>query len=148
MNNGYYANNIFKFISSDKATVEKHGYNGFKVDILFCKSRTAPAGQVSSMIYDQNKGFDRARTIFAYLNENGKIGGSRKNARYIIGHEDVKFNELQFDEEFNTRPDVRQAAMNVMIPMLQSNMFRKDEHEINNEELGVSTNVIDDILSV
>jgi len=76
VNYGYYANNIFKFVSNEKATIEKDGFNGFKVDIQFCKSRTAPAGQITSMIYDQNLGFDKARTLYYELDKAGLIGGS------------------------------------------------------------------------
>ena len=148
MNDGYYANNIFKFISHDKATEEKNGFNGFNVDVQFLKSRTAPAGQVSTLVYDQNLGFDRARTMYNYLNNIGMIGGSRKNARYVQGHEDVKFNELKFTEEFYSREEVRNAVMDVIVPELRYRMFRVENGDLNNSELGVDMNVIDNILSV
>ena len=148
MNDGYYANNIFKFISHDKATEEKNGFNGFTVDVQFLKSRTAPAGQISTLVYDQNLGFDRARTMFNYLSTAGMIGGSRKNARYVIGHEDVKFNELDFHNEFFSREEVRNAVMDVMIPMLRNNMFRVENNNFTNPELGVHENVIDKILNM
>jgi hypothetical protein len=144
----YYANNIFKFISHDKATEEKNGFNGFTVDVQFLKSRTAPAGQISTLVYDQNLGFDRARTMFNYLSTAGMIGGSRKNARYVIGHEDVKFNELDFHNEFFSREDVRNAVMDVMIPMLRNNMFRVENGKFTNPELGVHENAIDSILNM
>lgn len=148
MNDGYYANNIFKFISHDKATEEKNGFNGFTVDVQFLKSRTAPAGAISTLIYDQNLGFDRARTMYNFLNENGMIGGSRKNARYVQGHEDVKFNEMKFTDEFYSRPEVRDAVMSTIMPMLQNRMFRVENGEFTSPELGVSENGLDGILNM
>ena len=148
MNDGYYANNIFKFISHDKATEEKNGFNGFNVDVQFLKSRTAPAGQVSTLVYDQNLGFDRARTMFNFLNDIGKIGGSRKNARYVQGHENVKFNELNFTEEFYSREEVRNAVMDVIIPELQYRMFRVENGNLDGQDLGIDMAVVEDLFTV
>lgn len=144
----YYANNIFKFVSKEKKDVEKDGFVGFTVDITFCKSRTAAAGQVSTMIYDQNIGFDRARTLYNYLDEFGMIGGTRNNAKFVKGYEDIKFNKLKFTEEFYNRPEVRDAVMDVALPMMRDRMFRITNDDLNSVEMGISEKGLDQILDV
>ena len=148
MNYGYYANNIFKFVSNEKATIEKDGFNGFKVDIQFCKSRTAPAGQITSMIYDQNLGFDKARTLYYELDKAGLIGGSRNNAKYVKGFDTVKFDKLDFHNEFFSREEIRHAVLDSALPLFQGHMFRMADAELATQEYGVDMCVVDNILTV
>lgn len=128
----YYANNIFKNVSigGTKATKEEDGYDGFAIRCELVKSRTNKAGQSCVLIYDQAKGFDPALSLLQFAREEGLIGGARKNARYFIGHEDVKFNEKDFVNEFISREEVRFAAHDVTIPLLTSQLSKVDGDEI------------------
>lgn len=128
----YYANNIFKNVSigGTKATKEEDGYDGFAIRCELVKSRTNKAGHSCVLIYDQAKGFDPALSLLQFAREEGLIGGARKNARYFVGHEDIKFNEKDFVNEFLTREEVRFAAHDVTIPLLTSQLSKVDGDEI------------------
>ena len=128
----YYANNIFKFVSigGTKAVKEEDGYDGFSIRCELVKSRTNKAGQTCTLVYNQEKGFDPALTLLAFAKEHGLVGGSRKNARYFIGHEDVKFNEKEFVNEFITREEVRFAAHDATIPLLSNQLSKVDGDEV------------------
>lgn len=128
----YYANNIFKFVSigGSKAVKEEDGYDGFSIRCELVKSRTNKAGQTCTLVYNQEKGFDPALSLLEFAKEQGLIGGSRKNARYFIGHEDVKFNEKDFVNEFINREEVRFAAHDVTIPLLTRQLSKVDGDEV------------------
>ena len=128
----YYANNIFKFVSigASKANEEENGYDGFTVRCELAKSRTNKAGQETKLVYNQAKGFDPALTLLEFARDNGLVGGARKNARYFLGHEDVKFNEKTFSTEFINRPELRFAIHDVCIPLLKNQLSRVDSNEV------------------
>lgn len=140
----YYANNIFKFVSvgGGKKTMEDDGFDGFTIRCELIKSRTNKAGQSCTLIYNQSTGFDPILSLFEFAKEHGLMGGSRKNARYFIGHEDVKFNEKEFVNEFITRQEVRYALHNVTIPLLNSQLSVVDHDSVNKMQQSIGEMVI------
>lgn len=100
------------------------------------------------MIYDQNLGFDKARTLYYELDRAGLIGGSRNNAKYVKGFDDIKFNKLDFHNEFFSREEIRHAVLDSALPIFQGHMFRMADAELATQEYGVDMCVVDNILTV
>lgn len=90
----YYANNIFGIITRGKDTrysiANGDDFNGFDVEQIMVKSRTAPAGGITHLVYDQDHGYSNIRSCYKYAENNGLIGG-RNPKRYFIDVPDIKF---------------------------------------------------------
>lgn len=140
----YYANNLFKFVAkgSEKKNKDDDGYVGFDVEIQFLKSRSNVAGQSVIMSYDQNIGFDRARTLLQFIKDNGCMMGSRKNARYFKDFPDIKFNEKEFTSEFYSRPELRKATMDTAMPFLEDKLSRVAPIEFQEDNFGIDVDLM------
>lgn len=113
----FYANNLLKFVSSTKFTMEKDGFDGFLVRIELLKSRTNKAGQSVEMIYDQEHGFSPMRTLLHLADTSGLIEG-RNPYRYFKGHPEFKFDSRDVGKILDN-PDFRQTLMGVCMPVLK-----------------------------
>lgn len=122
----YYANNIFRFISSTKFKKDKDGFDGFLVKVELIKSRTNKAGQVAELVYDQARGFDNARTLLHFAESMKQVTG-RNPYRHFLNHSDVKFNSLKFSKQYNENKDLRMALAATTLPFLDSLMSSYDE---------------------
>lgn len=122
----YYANNIFRFISSTKYKKDKDGFDGFLVKIELIKSRTNKAGQVAEMVYDQSRGFDNARTLLHFAESMKQVTG-RNPYRHFLNHSDVKFNALKFSKQYNESKDLRMALASTTLPYLDALMSSYDD---------------------
>ena len=140
----YYANNVFKFVAkgTEKKCIEDDGFAGFGVEVQFLKSRSNVAGQFVHMIYDQNTGFDRARTLLEFIRENGCVLGARKNARYFKDFPDIKFNEKEFTSEFYSRPELRKATMDTAMPFLEDKLSRVAPIEFQEDNFGIDVDLM------
>lgn len=140
----YYANNIFKFVSvgGGKKTVEDDGFDGFTIRCELIKSRTNKAGQSCTLIYNQSRGFDPILSLFEFAKEHGLMAGSRKNARYFVGHEDIKFNEKDFVNEFIERQEVRYALHDVTLPILNSQLSVVDTETVSKMQQSIGEMVM------
>ena len=121
----YYANTIIKNVAvgSSKANIEEDGYAGFTVKSEIIKSRTNISGVSVPLVYDQNRGFSNERSLLYYAKEElGILNGGRRNSRYIGDNKDVRFDELNFVEEFK-RPEVKQVLMDAVQPHLEAMLF-------------------------
>lgn len=121
----YYANTIIKnvAIGTSKANIEEDGYAGFTVKSEIIKSRTNISGVSVPLVYDQNRGFSNERSLLYYAKEElGILNGGRRNSRYIGDNKDVRFDELNFVEEFK-RPEVKQVLMDAVQPHLEAMLF-------------------------
>lgn len=121
----YYANTIIKNVAvgTSKANIEEDGYAGFTVKSEIIKSRTNISGVSVPLVYDQNRGFSNERSLLYYAKEElGILNGGRRNSRYIGDNKDVRFDELNFVEEFK-RPEVKQVLMDAVQPHLEAMLF-------------------------
>ena len=135
----YYANTLIKHVAvgSSKANMEDDGYSGFRINAEIIKSRTNISGAKVPIIYDQNKGFSKERTLLEYAKDLGLINGSRVSARYLGDDDSVKFNEKDIVNEYRNREEVREAFDKWVYPHLEKLLSRvglKDVEE-NNEGL-------------
>jgi len=104
----YQSNTLIKITPSTKLTEDKkYKIKGYETKIELVKSRTAPAGNVITMIYNQAEGFDSELTTFDYLKSNNMIKGAGVGM-YLESLPDTKFRmsnlkeKLAEDEEFYT----------------------------------------------
>lgn len=122
----YYANNIFKFISSTKYNTEKHGFDGFMVKCELIKSRTNKAGQIAELIYDQAIGFDNVRALLNFAESMKLTTGNNPNRR-LVGHPDVRYSSLKFTKQFQENPDLRYALLDTVVPHLETMLSSHSE---------------------
>ena len=146
----YFANTLIKHVAvgSSKCTVEEDGYSGFRINAEIIKSRTNISGAKVPMIYDQDHGFSKERTLLEYARDLGLINGSRIAARYLGDDDSVKFNEKDIVNEYQNREEVRAMFDKWVYPHLENMLSRvgKDEEkEMENNE-GVNEDMLKRIM--
>ena len=144
----YYANTIIKNVAvgTTKANIEEDGYAGFTVKSEIIKSRTNISGVSVPLVYDQNTGFSNERSLLYYAKEElGVLNGGRRNSRYIGDNKDVRFNELNFVEEFK-RPEVKQVLMDAVQPHLEAMLFGTSDVGEFSDNIGLTEDQFFDII--
>lgn len=144
----YYANTIIKNVAvgSTKANIEEDGYAGFTVKSEIIKSRTNISGVSVPLVYDQNTGFSNERSLLYYAKEElGILNGGRRNSRYIGDNKDVRFDELNFVEEFK-RPEVKQVLMDAVQPHLEAMLFGTSDVGEFGDNIGLTEDQFFDII--
>ena len=144
----YYANTIIKNVAvgSTKANIEEDGYAGFTVKSEIIKSRTNISGVSVPLVYDQNTGFSNERSLLYYAKEElGVLNGGRRNSRYIGDNKDVRFDELNFVEEFK-RPEVKQVLMDAVQPHLEAMLFGTSDVGEFGDNIGLTEEQFFDII--
>ena len=144
----YYANTIIKnvAIGTSKANIEEDGYAGFTVKSEIIKSRTNISGVSVPLVYDQNTGFSNERSLLYYAKEElGVLNGGRRNSRYIGDNKDVRFDELNFVEEFK-RPEVKQVLMDAVQPHLEAMLFGTSDVGEFSDNIGLTEDQFFDII--
>ena len=144
----YYANTIIKNVAvgSSKANIEEDGYAGFTVKSEIIKSRTNISGVSVPLVYDQNTGFSNERSLLYYAKEElGILNGGRRNSRYIGDNKDVRFDELNFVEEFK-RPEVKQVLMDAVQPHLEAMLFGTSDAGEFGDNIGLTEEQFFDII--
>ena len=144
----YYANTIIKnvAIGTSKANIEEDGYAGFTVKSEIIKSRTNISGVSVPLVYDQNTGFSNERSLLYYAKEElGVLNGGRRNSRYIEDNKDVRFDELNFVEEFK-RPEVKQVLMDAVQPHLEAMLFGTSDVGEFSDNIGLTEDQFFDII--
>lgn len=129
----YYANNLIKFVSCGKFTQEKEGFDGFRVRAEFLKSRTNKAGKSTTLVYNQDIGFDPILTQLELIEEHKLLNG-RNPYRFIGTNQDVKFSTKNFREEFRTRPELQDVVFNTTLPILKrqiSDVYGEEKQDFN-----------------
>ena len=143
----YFANTLIKHVAvgSSKANKEEDGYAGFRINAEIIKSRTNTAGQKVPMIYDQDYGFSKERTLLEYARDLGLINGARISARYLGDDDSVKFNEKDIVNEYQNREEVREAFDKWVYPELEkllSRVNKDEEKEMMENNEGISENAL------
>lgn len=101
----YFAHNIVKIVSSDKKNKEKDGYDGFLARFELLKARTNKSGSSCEMIYDQEVGYDKIKTLYNLLDKEGFIEG-RNPYRYIAGFPESKFDSRDIYNAIQEKPEI------------------------------------------
>ena len=143
----YFANTLIKHVAvgSSKCTVEEDGYTGFRINAEIIKSRTNISGAKVPMVYDQDHGFSKERTLLEYARDLGLVNGARISARYLGDDDSVKFNEKDIVNEYQNREEVRDMFDKWVYPHLEKLLSRvnKDEEKKMEEN---NTGLSDDML--
>ena len=113
----YLAQTVLKFVSCGKFTKEKDGYDVFPIRIEIIKSKTNRAGTNCILVYDAEYGFDKYRTMYEFMKENGLVEG-RNPYLYIKGFPEMKFSSKDFREACMAEPLLFQRAVKISAPIL------------------------------
>lgn len=124
----YYANNLFKFVSAGKLNIADDGLDGANIRIELIKSRTNKAGQMVTMIFEQERGFDPVLSLLKFAEDNNLLDG-RNPYKKFVGNPDVKFDSRKFREAFKEREDVRKALYEVTKPYLYDMLSHVSDDE-------------------
>lgn len=130
----YLANNIIRVDDVTKLKeTEGFGINGSIVEFTLVKSRSNKAGQVCTLIFDQENGFDEELSLFYLLKESKMIRGA--GAYFYIGdRSDYKFSQKSLKEKLRESPEFRDifttAALNILKEKLavQEAAERTEQH--------------------
>ena len=114
----YYAHNIFKIVSAKKYKIEDDGFDGFRARVELLKSRSNKAGKFCHLVYDQEIGFDPYLSLYDYLKEDKGLIGGRNPYRFVMGYEDIKFDDRNFREAVKTTPGLYEALQNTAMVAL------------------------------
>lgn len=137
----YYANNIFKFVSGSKFKREDDGFDGFAVKVELIKSRTNKAGQVATLIYDQENGFDQVRSLYQFAEEIKVVEG-RNPKRFFTGHEEARFDSRKLRDMVLADEKLRYALYDTTIPRLEAMLSRGREDEVKYDEFEIMNRVL------
>ena len=113
----YLAQTVIKMVSCGKYTMEKDGFDGFAIRLELIKSKTNRAGTSCIIVYDAEHGFDKYRTMFEFLKDNGLIEG-RNPYLYISGFPDMKFSSKNFRDECIENFDLYKRVLTISAPIL------------------------------
>lgn len=144
----YLTNTLIRLTSSTKLTEDsKYKIPGFEVKVEFGKSRTAPAGTVFTMIFDQVNGYQNELSLLNYLlSDKTHIGGTGRGY-YLKELPEYKFTASNFLEKLETHPPIfKETFFRICEEMLQaevkkpkimsevSETYLDDEEELSYDE--------------
>jgi len=122
----YVVDTLIKITAGSKLEEDKlWGIKGFEAKVEICKSRHAPAGRATNMIYDQVNGFRNDLSMLDYIKSCGALKGNGM-AYYLEGHEDYKFKLSNFKEKFDTIPEFREIVIKAAKALLQASIKESD----------------------
>lgn len=102
------------------------GINGIYVDFQICKSRNARAGQVTTLVFDYDHGFDPELSLFILLKQEKRIGGAGAYL-YIDGRDDIKFSQKQFKAKLASSPELQEIFIQACLDVLKKKVLVQDE---------------------
>lgn len=103
----YLTSTLVKITTGSKLEEDKgYGIKGFEAKIELIKSRTAPAGSTTTMIYNQREGFDNELSLLEYIKNNDMLLGNGKAYR-LAGLENVTFRSSNFKEVLASNEEFR-----------------------------------------
>lgn len=134
----YYTNTMIRLTSvgSEKYTPDEHGFDGFGVQIQFCKNRSGVDGSIVPMVFDKQRGYDSIRSTIMLAKDLGLLGGN-KNGYYFINNKDLKFRFDTAKEDFQNNRDLYNIMYSQVIPVLQAKLpvYKPSDSEVPPEEM-------------
>ena len=107
----YLSNNIVRLDDSAKLKEnEKYKIAGSLVDVTFVKSRSNRPNVLTTLVFDQDKGFDPLLSLYVFLQEKGRINGSGVGM-YIDDAKDYKFSMGNIKEKISSKPEFKKLFM-------------------------------------
>lgn len=135
----YLSNNILRFDDNSKLKKEEaFGFDGSLVDVGLVKSRSNKAGQSTTLVFDQNHGFDVDLSLFIMLKNAGKVKGAGAYL-YFDGAPDIKFSQKQFKDKLYSNKDLYEVFMNTVMEELKTFVIDSKTEE----ETSISSTSID-----
>ena len=116
----YLTNLLLRFDDNSKLKSEEGiGINGSIVDVQIVKSRTGRAGNVCSLVFDFERGFDPELSLYILLKSKKKINGAGASL-YIGDHSDKKFSQKNLKEKLATDPEFAKIFIDESIEILKT----------------------------
>jgi len=118
----FLTNTLIKLTPSSKLHEDKkYKIKGYQIKVELIKSRTAPAGSVTTMIFNQSEGFDDDLSLYDYLNSNGAISGSPVSYK-VAGMADVGFKLASLKQTLHDNEAFRNQYHSVAEALLTENL--------------------------
>ena len=114
----YLSQTFLRFIYRGKFTVEKHGFDGYKVDVQTIKSKTNRSDRIIPLIFDYRVGFDKEASLLEFASNHDVIGG-RNPYSYLKSHPDIKFSTKAFHKAVEETPDLWNWLLDDCRPYLE-----------------------------
>lgn len=116
----YLSTNILRLDDGRKLKEdEAFGFTGALTKLSTVKSRTAKANQSTTMVFDQERGFDPELSLFIMLKEMGKINGAGVGL-YLADRSDMKFSQKTFKDKLATNPEFAEIFNRVCFEALST----------------------------
>lgn len=126
----YCVDTLLKITAGTKLEADKlWGIKGFEAKVEICKSRHAPAGRSTNMIYDQVNGFRNDLSMLDYIKQCGALKGNGM-AYYIDGHDEYKFKLSNYKEKFDTIPEFRNLVISTAKTLMKASIKESDNIRI------------------
>lgn len=139
----YVTDTLIKITAGSKLEEGKlWGIKGFEAKVEICKSRRAPAGRATNMIYDQTNGFRNDLSMLDYIKSCGMLKGNGM-AYYIDGHDEYKFKLSNFKEKFTTIPEFHDLIVTTARDLMRASIKESDNIVVNVKE-EIPTEINDD----
>ena len=136
----YVTDTLIKITASSKLEEDKlWGIKGFEAKIEICKSRHAPAGRSTNMIYDQTNGFRNDLSMLDYIKSCGALKGNGM-AYYIDGNDQYKFKLSNFKEKFDSIPEFRALIEKTADVLMKASIKESDNIKVVKEEVPAEIN--------
>ena len=137
----YVVDTLIKIEAGAKLEPDKlWGIKGFEAKTSICKSRHAPAGRYTTLIYDQTNGFRNDLSMLDYIKTCGALKGNGM-AYYIEGHDEYKFKLSNYKEKFDTIPEFRELVTSTAKELLRSSIKESDNIKIEEDAALEKNNV-------
>lgn len=116
----YLSNLMIRFDDNSKLKeTEAFGINGSLVDITIIKSRSSRAGNSTTMVFDQENGFDADLSLFVLLKNKGFVKGAGAYL-YFGERDDMKFSQKAFKLKLSENTEFRAVFMEEAMKCLKS----------------------------
>ena len=102
----YLSQTFLRFIYRGKCTIEKHGFDGYKVDVQTIKSKTNRSDRIIPLIFDYTMGFDKESSLVEYAAETAGVISGRNPYCYLTSHPDIKFNTKKIHKALEEHPEL------------------------------------------
>ena len=141
----YLSNLLLRFDNNTKLKEgEGLGIAGNYVDITLVKSRTARAGSIATLVFDQENGYDADLSLFLMLKEEKLVNGAGAYL-YLGDRDDKKFSQKQLKTKLAEDEEFREIFENLCLECLRSKLSKQEELREYDSELKATNNIMSKI---
>lgn len=125
----YLSNILIRFDNHNKMKDDEGmGINGELVTLTLVKSRANKAGQSTTLVFDQDRGFDPILSLLQLLKDHKELGGAGRYL-YVSGRDDIKFSQKEFKEKMLNDPELYNIVADRALAILNTFLFDAAEEE-------------------